>query len=374
MRLLLLIGFAAAIFASQAIWLTYAPIASRAAGKLGVEAARIGYFVSMYPAAFLLLSIPSGILLDLNLTRSLHAGVLLTAAGGLLRLLKPLSYRWLFICQLMAATGQPFLLNGITPFAHSFFEKSRRPLVISLLTTAMYAGMIYPTILPTCTGGVLEVERLVALPTCFSLTFLLPHRTHGRGRVRAGIHQFKQVARLTHLWKLAGIFSYTMAVFNSIMAWIQPVLENVNLGNYAGPAMALLLLSGMAGSALIPKLAGLKAKKYMLRLTSMVVAGVMVVFTFQASPLTLMAGMALTGFLVMTAYPLTIELIEHMVEKPLQGTSTGFTMFMGRLYSLLMILMLQRFIGRPGSFYSLMAAASLVGVVPALNLNDNIKS
>ena len=117
MKTLAIIGYVITTFASQSIWVTFSPISTYAAEKLGVEVAYIGYLAVLYPTFFLILTIPSGLLLDRSLKTWLTTGAVLTALGGVLRLVNEASYTWLFFCQLLAAVGQPFLLNGFVPFA-----------------------------------------------------------------------------------------------------------------------------------------------------------------------------------------------------------------------------------------------------------------
>ncbi len=110
-------GYVIITFASQSIWVTFSPAATYVAEDLAVPVEYVGYLAVLYPTFFLLLTVPSGALLDRNLRLWLAFGATATALGGLLRLAAPGSYTWLFLCQLLAAVGQPFLLNGFVPFA-----------------------------------------------------------------------------------------------------------------------------------------------------------------------------------------------------------------------------------------------------------------
>ncbi|MEM4503678.1 MAG: MFS transporter, partial [Archaeoglobaceae archaeon] len=91
MKLLLTLGFILITFASQSIWVTFSPVLSNVAEELGVQTALVGYLAVLYPLFFLILTIPSGILLDRNFRFWLTFGSVATFLGGTLRLLMPYS-------------------------------------------------------------------------------------------------------------------------------------------------------------------------------------------------------------------------------------------------------------------------------------------
>ncbi|MCE4628370.1 MAG: MFS transporter, partial [Desulfurococcales archaeon] len=140
-RSLLLAGLALTIFASQAIWITFSPVGSLVSRELGVSKEEVGLLAITYPVFFLVLTIPSGLLLDRGFKKWLSIGVYLTVLGGILRLALPHNYYWLMACQLLGALGQPFLLNSFAPFASRVYPE-RRETVVSLLSFAMYLGII----------------------------------------------------------------------------------------------------------------------------------------------------------------------------------------------------------------------------------------
>jgi hypothetical protein len=126
-KLALLLGFALVVFASQDIWVGFSPIVTSASSVLGVSVTLVGFLAITYPIFFLILTVPSGILLDKNFKLWLSVGAVLTFCGGIGRLVDTSSYVRLLVCQVLAALGQPFLLNGFVPFATRVFE-ARRPL------------------------------------------------------------------------------------------------------------------------------------------------------------------------------------------------------------------------------------------------------
>ena len=377
-RILSFIGFNLAIFSSQAIWLTFASIATGAAKVLEVDVVYVGCFVVIYPVMFIPLAIPSGRLLDVNLEAFVSLGVLLTFLGGLGRLLNPLSYPWLFTCQLMAATGQPFLLNAMAPFARRFFPQNTRPIAIAVSSIAMYAGMMYPMALMSALWqkGVMVIETSIAIPTALSLLFFAVNLTTpidtDNHMSLTSIHALKRVIKFNQLWSLGGVLGYELGISNSIMTWLQPVLNAVNLEDIAGFAVTVMLVSGLIGSGLLPKSVAMKNKRtFMLRISTLCIAFVTALLAIKITPFILMSGMALIGFLMMAAYPILIEWIEHTIEGSLQGTATGFVTILGRMLSVVVIFVLQPFLNNPSIFFALMSTVTSIGLIMTLKLPSN---
>ena len=59
-RWLLLLAFAALVAATQVLWLSYAPVTTRAADALGVPDGAIGDLAVVNPVLYVLLAIPAG--------------------------------------------------------------------------------------------------------------------------------------------------------------------------------------------------------------------------------------------------------------------------------------------------------------------------
>ena len=220
MKLLLTLGFILITFASQSIWVTFSPVLSNVAEELGVQTALVGYLAVLYPLFFLILTIPSGILLDRNFRFWLTFGSVATFLGGTLRLLMPYSYAWLFSCQLFAAIGQPFLLNGFVPFASRLYEK-KRALMISIMSLLMYLG----TIFALATGYYLYtaggVEMLIVPSAIISiagiLLFLAGILLIGQDLSATGFaFKIRDVVGKRDLWLLGCILGLGVAVFDSL--------------------------------------------------------------------------------------------------------------------------------------------------------------
>ncbi|WP_158688089.1 MULTISPECIES: MFS transporter [Actinomycetes] len=100
--------------ASQALFVNYAPVTGDAARHFGVSVSEIGWLSQVFPLVYVVVAIPAGIALDRFLRPALVFGAVLTAVGAFVRLVGD-DFRWAFVGQVVAAVGQPFVLNAIPP-------------------------------------------------------------------------------------------------------------------------------------------------------------------------------------------------------------------------------------------------------------------
>ena len=106
----------------------------------------------------MVLALPAGRLLDRAFHRWLAVGAVLTAVGGLARLIAP-DYIWALVGQLLVAVAQPLVLNAVTKVASEYLPPRLRPHGIAVGSAAIFVGMLLALILGTLFGG----AHLVAL-------------------------------------------------------------------------------------------------------------------------------------------------------------------------------------------------------------------
>ncbi|WP_375336747.1 MFS transporter [Amycolatopsis sp. SID8362] len=112
-----------------------------AARHFGVSVGAIGWLSQVFPLIYVLLAIPAGIALDRFLRPALIAGAVLTAAGAFLRLVED-NYTWAFTGQVVAAVGQPLILNAIPGLAVGYLAEKSRTAGIAAASSATFGGMV----------------------------------------------------------------------------------------------------------------------------------------------------------------------------------------------------------------------------------------
>jgi len=128
---------------TQLYWLNFAAIDTYLESNLNLSAMKVSYLTTVFPLLFVLLSIPAGIIIDNKGYKfGVGIGTIFTGAFALVRLINPTSYTVLLISQIGISMGQPFVLNGITKLALTWFPKDEEATAVGLGSLALFLGMI----------------------------------------------------------------------------------------------------------------------------------------------------------------------------------------------------------------------------------------
>ena len=377
-RAVLMAGVALAVFTSQEMWVTFSPVASRVAAELGVSKEAVGLLAIVYPALFLALTLPSGILLDRSFKTWLLFGVATTVAAGILRPLGLHSYAWLLACQTLAAIGQPFLLNAFAPVASRLYPEARG-WAVSLLSFSMYLGIItalgtgYIVYTHAGMAGLVApaavLSAVSAALVALGAGYLAGARSGSSGGGRAVIAELKSIVGDRILWLLGIVLGLGVALFDNMSIWLETVLSTVGLGSIAGPAVALALLAGLAGIAFIPsRVIGAGRRTLYIRAASLLGVAVYTALALRVSGLGALTLIPLLGLVMLPAYPVIMEWISTFYEKSLHGGASGFIGLVSRVFTVALATAAVAFIGRPSSYFAFLAMLSLAALATALML------
>ena len=377
MRLVFLAGATTATFASQAVWVTFAPVASLVAEDLGVSVEAVGLLALLYPTFFLILTLPSGVLLDMNMRLWVTAGAVLTGLAGALRLLDPSSYQWLFLCQLLGAIGQPFLLNSFPAIASALYPE-RREAVVSILSFSMYLGIIYAL----GTGyriynsyGITGLITPIALASILGAVMTLAGASRlGSGSKGGGLSYpvattIRYVVRQRDLLLLGVLLGLGVALFDNMSIWLEAALAPAGLGDVAGVSVALSLLAGLIGVIVIPGLVVRSGHRTMyIRFIVVLVTSIYLVLAFAPSRASILLLIPLAGFLMLPAYPVIMEWVSRFHEERVQGSAAGFIGLISRVFTVFLASLAAAFIGGPTQYFLFLAALSATAILVALLL------
>jgi Major Facilitator Superfamily. len=361
-KALVLVGYVVVTFASQSIWVTFSPVATYVARELVAPVEHVGYLAVLYPAFFLLLTVPLGILLDKNLRLWLAFGAVTTALGGLLRLAAPDSYLWLFFCQVLAAVGQPFLLNGFVPFTTHMYPH-RRAVVISVLSLSMYLGTVFALATGLAIYNAAGLTGLVSVHAAISavgiLLFLLGVSSLSVGGGSGSTVSLSRVVNKIDLWIIGIILGLGIAAFDNLATWLQPAFAVVGLGDVAGTAVALAIISGLVGVTFIPSIVARRnLRTWYLRGAAFLASALLVATALLLTPVFVYSNLAVAGFLMIPAYPILMEWIGRFHPRELHGSSTGFVGLVSRVLSVSFLLTAPYFI-RSANMYLLFISTLL---------------
>ncbi|WP_457591823.1 MFS transporter [Geoglobus sp.] len=371
-RFLAVAGFVLTVFASQAIWVTFSPVVTDVAAELGTPVELVGYLAVTYPLFFLLLTMPSGLLLDRNFRLWLMFGAVLTFLAGAGRLLSLHSYTWLLVCQLFGAVGQPFLLNGFVPLATKVNEE-RRALLVSVFSLSMYLGTVFALFTGVelyRAGGILFLSLPHALISVLGLALLAAGITSlGEGVSGVRVVGLKSVLARRDLWTIGVLLGLGVAAFDNLATWLQPALRSAGLESVAGDAVAVSIIAGLVGVAFIPdriSRAGKRARY--LRTIIPVIALLFIILTFAVNSTLLFAFLAISGFLMLPAYPIIMDWIGRFHEKEVHGSAAGFVGLVSRAISVALMFLATAFIYSARVYFGFLTAVILLAMVFAMLL------
>ncbi len=371
-RFLAVAGFVLTVFASQAIWVTFSPVVTDVAAELGTPVELVGYLAVTYPLFFLLLTMPSGLLLDRNFRLWLMFGAVLTFLAGAGRLLSLHSYTWLLVCQLFGAVGQPFLLNGFVPLATKVNEE-RRALLVSVFSLSMYLGTVFALFTGVelyRAGGILFLSLPHALISVLGLALLAAGITSlGEGVSGVRVVGLKSVLARKDLWTIGVLLGLGVAAFDNLATWLQPALRSAGLESVAGDAVAASIIAGLVGVAFIPdriSRAGKRARY--LRTIIPVIALLFIILSFAVNSTLLFAFLAISGFLMLPAYPIIMDWIGRFHEKEVHGSAAGFVGLVSRAISVALMFLATAFIYSARVYFAFLTAVILLAMVFAMLL------
>lgn len=387
MKKLLLLSFIVMVFASQAIWVTFSPVVTQVSKDLGVPVNLVGYLAVTYPLFFLILTLPSGNFLDRNFRFWFAFGMILTFLAGVLRIAGHREYIWLLTSQLFGAVGQPFLLNAFVPFASHFFQE-RKALIVSVLSLSMYLGTVFSLSIGLelyRAGGILYL----VLPSAFISVAGILMFAAGARALRIGYNStatgsfdtsdtseisIRKVAGQSDLWLIGIILGLGVAVFDNLATWLEPALRDVNLHEVAGDAVALSILLGLVGVAILPsQISKFNFRSRYIKSVIPLIAFFFALFTLKPSETLLFASLSLAGLLMLPAYPVIMDWIGTFHKKELHGSSTGFVGLVSRTISVIMMFAAPYFIQSTRIYFLFLISAVLLAFVFALVLPDDRK-
>jgi predicted MFS family arabinose efflux permease len=354
--------------ANQMLWLTFAPITTGAARHLGVSSGAVGWLAEIFPLLYVVLAVPAGRLIDRNLPRWLLVGTLLTAAGALLRLAD--GYGPVLAGQVLVAVAQPLVLNAVLPVAGRYLAERDRTTGIAVSSAGIFAGMLLALLLGAALGEHRVLALLVvqaALTVVAAAALIATLRTPGRVRPDGSAQvPLRVVWADRSIRLLVGLVCVGFGVFIALTTWLQTLLEPAGVSeSAAGVLLVVLVVAGIAGSAVVPAVVARQGRELAFVGLSVVVgAAAMVLLAAVPGVGTGFVALAAVGAVLLTDLPIILEMVERRAGDA-GGTAGALVWLAGNGAGLIAALLVQAVLHHPAVAFSLLAVL-LVGGVPLL--------
>ncbi|MEU0791826.1 MFS transporter [Amycolatopsis sp. NPDC005961] len=357
--------------ASQALFVTYAPVTGDAARHFGVSVEEIGWLSQVFPLVYVLLAIPAGLALDRFLRPALVVGAALTAAGAFLRLVAD-DFTWAFIGQVVAAAGQPFVLNAIPGLAVGYLAAKDRATGIAAASSATFGGMVLGYLLGAFLPGeshirlLTLVTALIALDAGLCLVGALRSPPTRTSPVTGGLRAVRAAFGNRYVRRLCAVVAIPMGTFIALATFAQPLLAPAGVPEAtAGLILAGTMIAGVLGCAVVPVWADRRGREVALMGTGIAFTAVACLH-LALVPSTPMAFLTLlgTGFVLLPALPIVLSLSErHAVDA--ESTAAGLIWMAGNLGGVVLATVVGFLVTSPALAFVALSGATLLAL-PAL--------
>lgn len=377
-------AYAALAAATQVLWLTFAPLTTASAHHYHVSETAIGWLAEIFPLLYVVLALPAGRLLDRSFHRWLAVGAVLTALGGIARIVGSSSYAWALLGALLVAVGQPLVLNAVTKVASEHLPPRLRPHGIAVGSAGIFVGMLAALVLGTVFGGrhivaLLDVQAVFGVLA--ALAMLVALRGHGvassaEPAVAVGLVALREVWADRSVRVLAGLLFVGFGAFIALTTWLQALLHNYRVSSTtAGTLLVAMVLAGAVGAAALPPLVvNRRAERRIVggSVAVTVVGGLLLAFEHAVAVDAIV--LVPIGLLLLTDLPVILELSERRAGAA-AGTVTALLWLAGNAGGLVVALLVQLLVHHPTAAFLLLAAISLcaaplvVALAPARETN-----
>ncbi|MFW9909891.1 MAG: nitrate/nitrite transporter [Candidatus Thorarchaeota archaeon] len=364
-RWAVLLVFGLTFMIGQMMWLAFSLIRNEVTPVLGLAPGDPGVVLltASQPLAFILLSIPVGILADRKgLVFVAGLGAILQALFGSLRIVFINDFLLIFVCQFGLSIGSVLVQNCIVYLSVNWFPRNERALATGVSTLFMLLGMLLGTVLsmllwtvplygePGFTvalaeGNVLSVLYLDAI-VAIILTVLFfavarnkPPKPPDVELISSTNPSIRGMLKDRSVWVISIGFFAGFGIFIGLTAILEELLLSLGLPVAAGlgsPAivMILLLVAGIIGAVLVPAASEKVQKRKPFIIICLAIASVAVLILGTSSILELTFIMsAILGFFLIAVMPLGLSILEELdsVGPELSGASTGVAFWFGNL-------------------------------------------
>ena len=371
-------SYAAVGAATQLLWLTYAPVTTQAATYYGVSEGYIGTLSIIFPLIYVVLALPSGLLLDRWFRPVLMLGGLLTAIGALLRIVNTSSIEWATAGQIVIAVGQPLVLGAITKVCVDYLPHRNRATGIAAGTAGLFVGMLIAFV----TGALLEddISLLLIIQAVFSVIVVAamvaalsrPGRFADDVDVTAGVsvestkrHPLRTVWTDPVMRLLIAVVAVGFGVFVALTTWLQALLEPAGVSAATSAVILLVMVvAGIIGAAALPPIAA-KRGNQLIFIFAALAASMLGCLALAAVPgeWTGYVVAAALGLLLLSVLPIVLEMVEERAGAAV-STATSAVWLAGNGGGVLVSGLIGLFLGTPALAFVLMALVPLVLGLP----------
>ncbi len=352
------LAYAALAASNQMLWLTFTPITTGSARHFGVSVDDVGWLSELFPLVYVVLAIPSGLLLDRWFVRGFLAGAVLDGAGAVVRVVGG-SFSAVLAGQLLVAVAQPLVLGCITKVIDRALPVSSRPRGIALASAGLFTGMVLALGLGAGFGAShLHWLLLIQAGIAIGATAAVMVTARGAPDVaRPVADPFRAVWNDPSIRLLVAVAAIGFGVFVALTTWMQTLLDPAGVSaDEAGiMLMAMIVAGAVSGAVLAPVVIGRgRAVTMLVVAVATTFVGCVLLAVIPGFVAGLVVSIAI-GASLLSSLPVILTLVEQLAGRA-GATATGLVWLGGNGGGIVVALLVQAFVHRPWLAFLLMAA------------------
>jgi MFS family permease len=364
---------------TQLYWLNFAAIDTFIEERLSIPASSVMWFTLVFPLVQVLLTLPAGMIIDKKgFKYGVGIGALFTGIFALLRLVNPDSFTILLISQIGISIGQPFVLNGVTKLAITWFPQKEEATAVGLGSMALFIGMMVGLGATPALVQSLGYETMFLIYGAMGILGILlffslvkPHPATPPREIE--VHQeitgwqgIKHILKMRDFVILGFIALIGIGVFNGLATWLEKMLNELHQISMtdAGTIAAVLILSGMIGCIIIPMVSDkiMRRKPFLILASVIGAASIIALMLSKGYALNMVNGIFL-GFFLISALPIMLTMSTEITGARFAGISVGYLQLLGNAAAVLIVPIMEFMRGTTGQWILPLAfIAGLLGI------------
>ncbi len=392
-RWVVLIAYMIIAALTQLYWLNFAAITTYTEEHLSISASGIMWLTLVFPLIQILLTMPAGLIIDRKgFKYGITIGAILTGVFAMVRLVNPESFTVLLISQIGIAAGQPFVLNGVTKLAMTWFPEKEEATAVGLGSLALFIGMmvglgVTPSLVQNLgyhemlwiygiiglIGALLFIILAKAKPATPPREIESQEEVIGWGGIRI-------ILRNRNFVYLGFIALIGIGVFNGLATWLEKILNEMHQISMtdAGTISGIMIFAGMLGCIVIPMLSDKlrKRKPFLILASSIGMICAIIIMLVSNYWVNMVTGIML-GFFFISALPIMLILSTEITGAKFAGISVGYLQLLGNAAAVVIVVLMEGMHGATGQFVwslALLAILLVVSLIMSIIIREPSKS
>ncbi len=377
---------------TQLYWLNFAAIDTYLEKSLSIPASSVMWFTLVFPLIQVLLTLPAGVIIDKRgFKYGVGIGVLFTGVFAMLRLVDPSSFVVLLISQVGISIGQPFILNGITKLAVTWFPQKEEATAVGLGSLALFVGMMVALGATPALVQALGFNAMLwiygALGILGILLFFVlvkpkPQTPPREIETMEGVSSWGGIGRILKIkdFVILGFVALIgIGVFNGLATWLEKILNELHQipMTDAGTISAILIFSGMLGCIIIPLVSDKvrRRKPFLMAASFIGILTVVVLMFARGYNVNLINGIVL-GFFLISALPIMLTMSTEITGAKFAGISVGYLQLLGNAAAVIIVPVMEYLRGVTNHFIlplTLLAALLVISFILSTVIREPVK-